>query len=193
MDIPKPSGKEKIIFEGSIFEIVKQPMKIGNKIKEFEFARRSPGIRLIIFKDRKLLLTKEFRPELNDYDYRLPGGKVFDTLKEYREALESKKDILKFAIEAAKKECIEEAGIKAKSIKLFQIAKAGSTVVWDLFYFIVDDFEKTIKKLEKGEIVFPEWKIFEEAKQMCLDNKIKEDRSVGVLLRFLLMNEMKKK
>ena len=28
-------------------------------------------------------LSKEFRSELNGYDYRLPGGKVFDTLEEY--------------------------------------------------------------------------------------------------------------
>ncbi len=43
----------------------------------FETAVRSPGVRLIIVKDNQMLITKEFRGELDDYDYRLPGGKVF--------------------------------------------------------------------------------------------------------------------
>lgn len=193
MNIPDSSGKEEVLFESRIFEIVNQPMKIGKEIKKWEFARRSPGTRLIIVKNKKLLLTKEFRSELKDYDYRLPGGKVFDTLKEYKEALEKKKDILKCATEAAKKECLEETGLKVKNIRYFQTAIAGATVVWDLFYFIVDDFEESSKKSEDGEVIFPEWKTFEDAKKMCLENKIKEDRSVGVLLRFLLLNEMKNK
>jgi len=137
-----------------------------------------------------MLITKEYRYELGEYDYRLPGGKVFDSLKEYREAISKKSDILKCAIKAAKKECLEEAGIIAKSAKLFQASKAGLTVAWDLFYFIVDDFKlsRQGQRLEHDEIIHPEWRIFKEVKELCLDNKIQEDRTAGVLLRFLLKN-----
>jgi len=58
-------------------------MKGGDKEVVFETARRAPGVRLIIVRDGQMLITREFRNELDDYDYRLPGGKVFDTLDEY--------------------------------------------------------------------------------------------------------------
>jgi len=182
MNRPIPNGKEEILYQGKIFEVIRKPMKIGDKEVDFEIVKRSPGIRLIITKNNKILLTREFRTELNDYDYRLPGGKVFNTLKEYNEAEE---DMLKYATEAAKKECIEETGLEAKKITLFQTAKAGATIEWDLFYFVVDDFEKAEQKLEPGEEIYPEWKSFDEIRKLISDNKIKEDRSIGVILRFL--------
>jgi 8-oxo-dGTP pyrophosphatase MutT (NUDIX family) len=190
MDKLVPNGDEVVVYEGKIFEVVKQSFKAGDKEIVFETARRPPGTRIIIIKDRRILLTKEFRTEHNDYDYRLPGGKVFNTLEEYRKALKDKNDILPFAIGAAKKECLEETGIVANNLKYFQTAKAGATVEWDLLYFVVKDFKENKKqKLETGEVIFPEWKTFEEVKELCLKNKIREDRTVGVLLKFLLIND----
>ena len=165
-----------VVFSGRIFEILQQGTKL-------EIARRAPGIRLIIIKDNKMLITKEFRREINDYDYRLPGGKVFDTLKEYN--LHSKDDILAFAVEAAKKECLEETGLKPNRLTHFQTTKAGATIEWDLFYFIVDDFEEEKQRLEEGEDIKVEWKTFKEVKLLLIENQIREDRTVGVLFRYL--------
>jgi 8-oxo-dGTP pyrophosphatase MutT (NUDIX family) len=187
----KPHGNETIVFKGEIFEIVRKPFKTGNKKKIIEIARRSPGTRLIILKENKLLLSKEFRVELNDYDYRLPGGKVFNCIDVYENFLKTKKDILPLAIKAAKKECLEEVGIVAKKLKLFQTVKAGTNVEWDLFYFIVNNFKESGQKLEDGEVIYPEWKTFDEVEELCLNNKIKEDRTVGVLLKFLLSRNLK--
>ena len=178
--------KEQVFYEGKTFQIVNQTFKSGDKIKNLEIARRSPGVRLLITKNNNILLTKEYRVELNDYDYRLPGGKVFDNLEEYKKAPDTKIDILKFAIEAAKRECLEETGLIVKNIKHYCTSHAGQTVAWDLFYFIVDNFEQSKQNLEFGEVIYPEWKTFDEVKDFCLNNKIKEDRSVGVLLKFLM-------
>lgn len=186
----KPYGNETIVFKGEIFEIVKKPFKTGIKKKIIEVARRSPGTRLIILKENKMLLSKEFRVELNDYDHRLPGGKVFNCIEAYEKFLKTKKNILPLAIKAAKKECLEEVGIVAKNLKLFQTVKAGTNVEWDLFYFIVNDFKESNQKLESGEVIYPEWKTFDEVKELCLNNKIKEDRTVGVLLKFLLSRNL---
>lgn len=178
-------GPEEIVYKGKIFEIVKQPMRAGDKRVVFEIARRSPGTRLIIVKGDKMLITREFRTEINAYDYRLPGGKVFDTLDEYRQHLSQ--DILPFAIEAAKRECREETGLVAKNIKNFAIAQSGATVVWDLLYFIIDDFEEGgTQKLEAGEVVNVEWKSFEGIKKLCKVGSITEDRTLGVLFKFFL-------
>ncbi|MFA6190327.1 MAG: NUDIX domain-containing protein [Candidatus Staskawiczbacteria bacterium] len=186
MDNLQKNGPEKIVYKGRIFEVVEQPMKVGDKSIVFEIARRSPGTRLIIVKENKILISKEFRSELNDYDYRLPGGKVFDTLEEYNKNISE--DILLFATNAAKKECREETGLVAKNIKHYATAKSGATVIWDLFYFIVDEFEENEvgQELETGEVINTEWKSFDEVKELCKDGKINEDRTLGVLFKFFL-------
>jgi ADP-ribose pyrophosphatase len=178
--------KDKTVYSGKTFEIVHRDLKLKDRTITLEVARRSPGIRLIIAKNGKILLTKEYRHELKAYDYRLPGGKVFDSLKEYSKNIGS--NMMKHAISAAKKECIEETGLIVKNIKHFQTSKAGLTVDWTLYYFIVDKFAENPggQQLEHGEDIKPEWKTFSEAKKLCLNGKMSEDRSVGVLLRFLL-------
>lgn len=191
MNKPEFTGQEKVMYRGSIFEIVRREMKIGNKTVEFEMARRAPGVRLIIVKEDKILLTKEFRNESNDFDYRLPGGKVFDTFVEYEKNLgeECKEEILDFAMRAAKKECEEETGLIPQNIRHYQMTRAGATVVWDLFYFLVDDFLIAKKpRSQEGELIFPEWKTFSQVRELCMNNKIQEDRTVGVLLKFLSMH-----
>lgn len=186
MEKLQQDGPEEIVYKGKIFEVVRQPMIAGGKRVFFEIARRSPGTRLLIVDDNKLLITKEFRAELNGYDYRLPGGKVFDTLDEYNQHVSD--DMLPFAIEAAKRECREETGLLAKHVKHFATAKSGATVVWDLIYVLIDDFEKTEngQELETGEVIEVEWKTFDEIKELCKNGSINEDRTLGVLFRFFL-------
>lgn len=81
------ASQEKIVYQGKIIEVVQQTRKTGDTEKLFEFARRSPGTRLIVRSGDKVLLTKEYRTETGNWDYRLPGGKVFDTLEEYNRFL----------------------------------------------------------------------------------------------------------
>lgn len=176
--------KETVVFSGKIFEIIHQEKKFKDKVKVFEIARRSPGVRLIIVKNNKMLITKEFRTEHGDYDYRLPGGKVFDTLKEYSEKIKKHEDLMRYATTAAKNECLQETGLDPIKIDFYQITKAGATVEWDLYYFIITDFKQGSQNLEEGEDITVEWKTFDEVRDLCIANKIKEDRTVGVLLRY---------
>lgn len=186
--IPIPIGDERIAYQGKILEVVQQDMDEGGKTKTYEFARRSPGTRLIIISpEKKILLTKEYRPELKTWDYRLPGGKVFDSLSEYNVSLKSGEDVVQSAIIGAKREAEEEAGIVVKNIVHFATSVCGATVRWDLFYFVVDQFEANPNQnLGEGENIQTNWFGFEEAKKLCLSGQVSEDRSVAVLLRYLL-------
>lgn len=74
-------------------------MKLGDKKTLFEKARRAPGVRLIIVKEDKILLTREYRDEIKSFDYRLPGGKVFDKLSDYQK--HQSENLLPFAEKAA--------------------------------------------------------------------------------------------
>lgn len=186
-EVPKANGPEKILFQGKIVEVVQQPMKIGSKLVDFEFARRSPGTRLIIINlnQKKILVTKEFRSEHNDYDYRLPGGKVFDSLEEYNEFLNTGKDILIPATIQAKKEAKEEAGIIVKNIKHYYTSINGATIKWDLYYFVIDVWDEDSQELGEGEDIEVVWVGYDEAKELALNGSMSEDRSVVALLRWL--------
>lgn len=185
-NIAVKDGDEEIVFQGRIVEVVKQPMKVGDKAIAFEYARRTPGVRLVILDEatQKILLTKEFRYEIEDIDYRLPGGKVFDSLEEYNAFLESDKDIAAPAAARAIIEAKEETGIITKSPKHFYTSVNGSTMVWDLIYFEITDWAQAEQELEDGEEIATEWVSFSEGKQYALQH-MSEDRSAAVLLRWL--------
>lgn len=172
-------------YRGKIFEVIERVVADGGKEKTLEFARRSPGVRLIIPDNGNILVTKEFRHEINGYDHRLPGGKVFDTLDEYRSMRDSGADITSAAREAAVKEAREEAGIDVKGLSLFHTSICGATIEWDLYYFVVSEFERTTQALEDGEDIAVEFVPSETAREMCLNGTMGEERSALVLLRFL--------
>jgi ADP-ribose pyrophosphatase len=176
---------EKITYQGRIVEVVEREVIIGEKTKTFELARRSPGVRLIIIKDNTVYLSKEFRHEVQGYDFRLPGGKVFDTLTEFNDALSNNTNVLESAKAAAIKEAREEMGIVANNIELFHKSVCGATVEWDLYYFVVTDFTKQNQELEDGEVIELNPVSISEAKEMCLDGRIDEERSALTLLRYL--------
>jgi len=183
---PIPNGPENVTYRGKMIEVVEQPMKIGEKEIAFEVARRAPGTRLIIsLPDNKILLTREYRTYLNGYDYRLPGGKVLDSLKDYDEFRASGRDIKDKAQEAAIKEAREEVGLVVSAMELFALSKCGASMEWDLYYYVVRAYTEAEQQLEHGEDITLAPTDIEEVKAMCLDGRIQEERSALMLLRYL--------
>lgn len=155
----------------------------------FERYRRPPGTRLIIISpDKKILVTKEHRGETGGIDLRLPGGKVCDSLKDYHALLDSGKDILTAAKEAAIKEALEETGLIVQGLELITKANAGATVEWDLYYFKIDSYTESPggQELEDGENIEVAWMTGAELRQAIEDGEMREWRSAGVLLAKIL-------
>lgn len=183
-------GDENIAYQGKILEIVNQDMSDGNKTITFEWARRAPGIRLILVDPvrKVVLLTKEHRYELGVDDYRLPGGKVFDKLSQYNEFMASGREILEPALKKAHEEGEEEAGVKLESLEHFHTSVCGTTVQWDLIYFVSEEWSRVDQKLELGEQIDIIEIPFKEAKDIALDGRMSEERSALVLLRYLSLH-----
>lgn len=173
--------KESVAYSGKIGEVIHTQFPDG---RIFERYRRAPGTRLIIVSnDNKILVTKEFRHENDSYDFRLPGGKVRDTLNEYRDLLSSKESLENAAREAAKKEAREETGLIVNDLELLTISRAGATVEWDLYYFLVKDYsDNDGQHLEHGEDIQITWLSMTELTDLILRGGMSEWRSVGVLL-----------
>jgi len=182
-------NKEEIRYKGKMFEVISEPVEIDGKTFNFEKVRRSPGVRLIIGDGKgNILLTQEFRRELSDFDYRLPGGKVFDSLDEFNEFKKSGGDINEKAKQVAVKETKEETGFVPDTLEPHSISKLGATVEWDLHYFVasVDKSKQGTQELETGENIEVVWFSKEEVKKLILESdKFSEERSVATLMRFL--------
>jgi 8-oxo-dGTP pyrophosphatase MutT (NUDIX family) len=175
---------KKIGYEGKIIRVMESTMSDG---RVFEKAIRSPGTRIIIYDEEKdqLLLNKEYRQEINDDDYRLPGGKVKDSIKEWDE-IKDRADLLDLIAESCKKEAVEEAGVEVEDISLFTVSTSGGpTVEWSLYFFVAGKFKKLeSQKLEVGEDIKPSWFSSKEAIEICLSGRMKEGRSAAALLQF---------
>lgn len=188
--------QEKIVYQGKIIEVVEQAVQVGDKLRTFEKARRSPGTRTLVHatSTSRYLLTKEFRHETQGYDYRLPGGKVFDRLEDYNQFLattdNSIEGILIEAKRGAMQELREEVGlcIESDQLKHLYTSVCGATVEWDLYYFIcaVANENLAAQELEEGEDISVGWYTTEEVRELALSPQtMSEDRSAAVLLRSL--------
>lgn len=180
--------KEKIVYQGKMIEIVQEAVLSNGKEIIFEKGRRAPGVRLIIkTPDGEFLISKEERL-IGGLDYRLPGGRVFDSLIEYNNFLSNQKDvkgILKKAKEAVIREGMEEVGIKPLKMELFFISKCGGSFDWDLYYFIIKKYEEVGQNLEEHEKIEIIKVSRDKLKELALSNEMKEDRSVAVILKYL--------
>ena len=172
-----------VAYRGRIFEILQNE-------KGWEMASRAPGVRLILDDQvaGKILLTREFRAELNDYDFRLPGGKVFDLLAEYETFRDAGADILEPATAKIIQEAREETGYDIRDPKLVGKSILGATVDWDLYVFAVTQCTKRNdgQRLENGEQIETDlWFSYDEVRQMIIDGAMQEERIALILLRYL--------
>jgi ADP-ribose pyrophosphatase YjhB (NUDIX family) len=179
---------EKIVYQGKMIEIVHETVSSNGKELVLEHGRRAPGVRLIIeTPEGGFLITKEERYGIG-MDYRLPGGKVFDSLVEYNNFLsnqEGTEGILEKAKEAVVREGAEEAGIKPLEMELLYVSKCGGSFEWDLYYFIIKKYEEVGQNPEEHEKIEVIKVSRDELKKLALSGEMNEDRTVAVVLKYL--------
>lgn len=185
-----------VVYRGKMFEIVHFEGKPGIT---FEAAVRSPGVRLLIECDvpstgsgpsagsKGLLMTKEIRREASGVDYRLPGGKVFDSLGELDAFRDAGGDMLSEAERAAAKEGREEAGVSGGTMSFVSVARAGASIEWDLYYFRLEGAafgDQELEEAEQGDIETVRLSAREIFDRLAA-GEVQEGRSADVLWRWL--------
>ena len=178
----------------NVWEIVYQGKLIALERlsgKWYERAVRPPWVRLILKNNEgKILLTREHRMELDDFDYRLPGGKVFDDLESYLQVRWDEETLETKVIEAAKAEAKEECWIEElQDLKIIHTSKAWATVEWTLYYIsweiVTHSWQQALHGDELVHGIEVGFYTPSEIQTMIREGKMNEERSVAVLSRYI--------
>lgn len=171
-------------WKGNFFVVERHPAKGWERVV------RPPGVRLILHDaDGRILITEEFRSSLGRKDFRLPGGKVFDTLEPYLAVRGDDAALTNAVLKAARLEAKQETGVDhIDDLQLFARSDAGASVEWDLYYLSGTIAGRSGQELEDNEAehgIAVHFFTPSDVRQMIADGRISEDRTAGVLTRYL--------
>lgn len=132
-----------MVYRCPIFKVEERIVSFPGNIKQKHWVVvRQPNVTTVaLTNDKKIILIEEIRGKNNIRSLELPGGK-----------LDSYTPNIKDAKNKAIEELEEEAGYKARSVKLLEVYE--DAINWrerKYYHFAAWDLEKTTQKLEKGE------------------------------------------
>jgi len=165
-------GKE-IVYQGIHFRVYHEDVRLtSGRSKTFEYIWRRDGTRVLAVRsDHTLLLCREFRYELNAYDWRLPGGKLDDEHEE--------------PIVAAAREFSEETGFRALSLEPLGRTVPFATVHYGIHFFVTYNPLRGESNPEEGESIDYSWFPLTQAGSMAISGEIREEISALTILRFI--------
>jgi len=120
--IPKNAKR---VFKGEIFEVYQWPQKMYDGSKEiFEMLTRPDTAQAIAVVEDKILISYQKQPDSKNIYISLPGGRL--------EKGET-------ALNAAKREMLEETGYVARDWRLFKKINPVGKIVWTIYTYIARD------------------------------------------------------
>jgi 8-oxo-dGTP pyrophosphatase MutT (NUDIX family) len=133
--IPKTAKRA---FKGIIFDVYHWRQKMfDGSIETFECLDRPDTVQVIVVSGKRLLIAKQRQPHKKNYFYSFFGGRVMKG---------------EAALDAAKRELLEEAGLVSQNWKLYKTFSPQGKIRWAIYYFIARDCQKEKKQnLDSGE------------------------------------------
>ena len=148
-----PENAEKV-FSGMLFDVYQWQQKMfDDSYQTFEMLKRPDTVKVICIKDGKIIVLHQDQP--NEYDfYDFPGG---------RHDVESEDEL-----EAAKREVLEETGMRFKSWKLIQATQPLGKIEQFVYLFLAYDFQDQVEQhLDAGERIDVLELTLDEAQTLC--------------------------
>ena len=160
-----------LVFEGIHFRVYQQSVEVNPGVfQTHETVWRRDGTRVLALDaDQRLLLAREYRYELHDYDWRIPGGKL-------AAENESPED-------AAAREFEEETGLRPRSLRHLRTTTPFATVDYRIHFFLATEFLPGDRALEIGEHIQLSWLPLQEAVELAFRGDIAEDISALAVIR----------
>jgi 8-oxo-dGTP pyrophosphatase MutT (NUDIX family) len=159
----------RVMFVGKHFRILHEDVESEpGQTVTFEYVERTDGARIIAVDDGKVLLTREYRHELSDYDWRLPGGRL---------------NADEAASDAAKRELAEETGVRAEQWRFLWSTTPDSTVRYQRHFFLAERISTGEPNRDPGERLSVHWVELPDACELALSGAMREEISALSLLR----------
>lgn len=139
----------------------------------YEWLERRSFALIIPKKEDKFFLVRIYRYPVKSYSWEFPKG-----------LLEEGEDTKGTAL----RELEEEAGLKAKKIKLLgNFWTANGIMAQDFYVYLAENFEKGVQKLEATEhdLIIKSFTL-SQIKKMIKKGEIKDSSTVTALMRFLI-------
>lgn len=163
------SATARVVFEGKHFTVVHETVDGPDGVPQtFEYVLRRDGARIIAIEDGAVLLSREFRHELQADDWRLPGGKL---------------DPDENPGDGARREFREETGYRGGTWEYLWSSTPDSTVRYQRHFFLAHHVEPGEPARDPGEQISTHWVAIDEACELALSGAIREEISALALLR----------
>jgi len=137
----KPEVLEnKLIYQGKVFDILLTKIREADTVYEREIVRHNGSAVIVpVFEDMTVALVRQYRHAAGKYLLEIPAGSI-----EKGESAE----------ECAKRELLEEVGLKAGKLeKITEFFVSPGFLSEKMFVFLATNLEQTEQKLEFDEIL----------------------------------------
>jgi ADP-ribose pyrophosphatase len=164
--IPK---RAKRVFKGVIFDVYQWKEKMfDGTYGTFEGIKRKPSVQIIATVGNKIMLQKEEQPHIGKF-ISFSGG-VIDG---------NEKPLL-----AAKRELLEESGMKCERMVFYKKADFSKRIEWQTYYFIAKNCRKVQSQhLDNGERIQPLFVSFDEFVRITSKEDFRNKEFSGFMLR----------
>ncbi len=158
------------VFKGRNFSVRQERVELDDgRVETHEHVWRTDGVRIIaIDSNDAVLLTHEYRHELGERDWRVPGGKI---------------DADESAVDAARREMREETGFEAATMRYLWATTPDSTVRYRRYFFRASGLTSVGTAPDPGEKMTVHWVNLGEACEKALRGEIREEISALALLQ----------
>jgi len=166
-----------VVYRGNTFEIYKIK-KDNNSEKWIEYCRRGSSVVVLGMTDNgQFVLLKEKRKEHKSFTWGLVSGHI-------------EKGEIRNPIRAARRELLEEAGFRAKNIRLLYISEPSSSVKWKRYVYLASGLtkQKNNHMQDEDERIKVKCVSAEQAFGLCLSGEIKNETASLAIIRYLIQN-----
>ena len=172
MNLDEKKLKSETVYSGKIITLEVDEVELPDgKISYRECIRHSGGACVLLVKDEKVLLVKQFRYLYGKPIYEIPAGKI---------------NAGEDPMLAAARELEEEAGFKAKLSHLLDIYPTPGYTDEIIHVYYADSYKVTSQKLDEGEFLNYCFIDLKKVVKMIEDGEIKDAKTIIAVYKYLL-------
>ena len=172
MNLQEKKLKSKTVYDGKIIKLEVDEVELPDGKTSFrECVRHSGGAAVLLVKDGKVLLVKQFRYLYGKPIYEIPAGKL-----NYGEDPQL----------AATRELEEETGFKAKLAHLLDIYPTPGYTDEIIHIYLAQSYVVTKQNLDEGEFLNYCFIDIEDVLQMIENGEISDAKTIIALYKYLL-------